>query len=345
MVTIKHVAKRAGVSISTVSRVINGRDHVSPQTRWKVLKAAAELGYQPNVWAQNLVRGQLTRELGLLVYDISNTYFSEIAKAFEAVAYRHDFTVILCSTSENTKTLRYLDLFTRRRTDGIAIVGCRLTKEEIARLELFLERGVPIVMTREKGWEDDLTEALRKQSGFVEIDTYEGARMAVNYLISQGHRRIGALLTVTRDQLEKDPRTLGYRQALLENGIPFDEQLIVSDLDTTKSAGYSGMKELLRRETGCTAVFAYNDVIAIGAIATCRGEGLRLPQDISIVSIDDTEDSLYTCPPLTTVRIPRQEQGEFMASYLLSKIRGGSPSSFLSLPIQLSLRESVAPRG
>lgn len=150
MVTIKHVAERAGVSVSTVSRVMNGRDHVSPTTRLKVLKAVDELGYQPNVWAQNLVRGQLTRELGLLVYDISNTYFAEIAKAFEAVAYRHDYTVILCSTAEDTKTSRYLELFLRRRTDGIAIVGCRLTKDEIARLDQLLDRGVPIVITREK---------------------------------------------------------------------------------------------------------------------------------------------------------------------------------------------------
>lgn len=346
MVTIKHVAERAGVSVSTVSRVMNGRDHVSPTTRLKVLKAVDELGYQPNVWAQNLVRGQLTRELGLLVYDISNTYFAEIAKAFEAVAYRHDYTVILCSTAEDTKTSRYLELFLRRRTDGIAIVGCRLTKDEIARLDKLLDRGVPIVITREKGWDaDQLTESLKKRSAFVEIDTYEGARTAVTYLISQGHRRIGALLTVSRDELAKDPRTLGYLQALREHGIAVDEQLIVSDLATSKSAGASGMKELLRRETGCTAIFAYNDLIAIGALATCRWEGIRVPEDFSIVSIDDTEDSLYTCPPLTTVRIPREEQGEFMASYLLSKIGGGRPPSFLSLPIQLSLRQSVAPRG
>ena len=344
VVTIKHVAKHAGVSVSTVSRVMNDREHVSAKTRLKVLRAVDELGYQPNLWAQSLVRGQFTRELGLLVYDISNTYFAEIAKAFEGVAYRHDYTVILCSTAEDTKTTRYLDMFTRRRTDGVAIVGCRLQKEDIARLELLLERGVPIVLTRERGWDvNPLTDPLRRRSGFVEVDTFEGARAAVSYLISQGHRRIGALLTVPRRQLSKDPRTLGYQRALEEHGIPLDDQLIVSDLETSKSAGGSGMKELLRRGTGCTAVFAYNDLIAIGALATCRWEGLRVPEDFSIVSIDDIEDSLYTSPPLTTVRIPRKEQGEFMASYLLSKVNGGHPPSYLSLPIQLSLRQSVAP--
>lgn len=343
--TLKDVAKRAGVSPSTVSRVVNEQQNVSQDLKIKVLQAIEELGYQPNLLAQSLVRGRETRQLGLLVYDISNTYFAEIYMAFEAVAYKHNYTVILCNTAEGTKTSKYLDMFMQRKIDGVAIIGSQLQKEEINRLETLLGRGVPIVIAREKDWVlNPLSDSLKEKSGFVEIDTFEGARLATNYLISQGHERIGSLICVPKHDLWDDPRVLGFKRALEENGLTVDENLIVSDLETSKSAGSLGMKELLLRNTGCTAVFAYNDLIAIGALATCRWEGIRVPDDISMVGIDDIEDSVFTSPSLTTVHIPQKEQGEFMGNYLMSKIKGGSPPSFLSLPVQLSLRGSVTAR-
>lgn len=234
-------------------------------------------------------------------------------------------------------------MFIQRKTDGVAIVGAEMGKEEVGRLEMLLDRAVPLVIAREKGWSvNPLTDALGDRTGVVEFDTLEGARMAINFLVNQGHRRIGGLFTVAKKGLWQDRRALGYRQALEAQGIPVDERLLVTDLDTSKSAGLIGMGELLRRKTDCTAVFVYNDLLAIGALSYCHRMGIKVPQDLSIVSMDDTEDSLYTNPPLTTVRIPRKEQGEFMANYLLAKIQGGNPPSYLSLHVQLSLRESAS---
>ncbi|HKM42536.1 MAG TPA: LacI family DNA-binding transcriptional regulator [Limnochordia bacterium] len=343
MTTLRDVATHAGVSISTVSRVVNSKEYVSERARQKVIEAIEILQYQPNLLAQSLATGKETKQLGLLVYDISNSYFAEITMAFEAVAYQHGYTVILCNTAEDTKTLKYLDMFIQRKTDGVAIVGSEMGKEEVGRLEVLLNRGVPIVVAREKGWVvNPLTDALGDRTGVVEFDTLEGARMAIDFLIKQGHNRIGGLFTIARSGLWQNRRALGYRRAFAEHGIPLDEGLLVTDLDTSKSAGLLGMGELLRRNDNCTAVFVYNDLMAMGALSYCQREGIRVPQDISIVSMDDTEDSLYTSPPLTTVRIPRKEQGEFMANYLLAKIQGGTPPSYLSLHVQLSLRQSAS---
>ena len=342
MSTLKDVAEHAGVSISTASRVINGKEYVSEETRQKVAQAIRELDYQPNLIAQSLVKGRETRQLGLLVYDISNSYFAEITMAFEAIAYQHDYTVILCNTAEGTRTLKYLDMFIQRQIDGVALIGSPLGQEEIRRLQILLQRGVPVVMAREKGWfANPLADILGNQSGIVEFDTVEGCRMAIDYLVSRGHRRIGGLFTVERNCLWDDPRARGFRQALEDNGIEIDDNLIISDLKTSQAGGFLGMGQLLQQSRDCTAVFAYNDVIAIGALAQCREQGIRVPDDLSVVSMDDTEDSLYTNPPLTSVRIPRREQGEFMAEYLLARIRGKTPPSCYSLPVYLALRQSV----
>ncbi len=346
MTTLRDVANHAGVSVSTVSRVVNGKEYVSERARQRVMEAIEALQYQPNLLAQSLATGKETKQLGLLVYDISNSYFAEITMAFESIAYQHGYTVILCNTAEGTKTLKYLDMFIQRKTDGVAIVGSEMGKEEVGRLEMLLDRGVPIVIAREKGWSvNPLTDALGDRTGVVEFDTREGARMAVEFLISQGHQRIGGLFTIPKKGLWQNRRALGYRSALEAHGIPVDERLLVTDLDTSKSAGLMGMGELLRRNVDCTAVFVYNDLMAMGALSCCQRMGVRVPEDLSIVSMDDTEDSLYTNPPLTSVRIPRKEQGEFMANYLLARIQGGHPPSYLLLHVQLSLRKSASTVG
>ncbi|MCK9524896.1 MAG: LacI family transcriptional regulator, partial [Limnochordia bacterium] len=293
MTTLRDVATHAGVSISTVSRVVNGKEYVSETARQKVMEAIDVLKYQPNLLAQSLATGKETKQLGILVYDISNSYFAEITMAFEAIAYQHGYTVILCNTAEDTKTLKYLDMFIQRKTDGVAIVGSEMGKEEVGRLEVLLNRGVPIVVAREKGWiVNPLTDALGDRTGVVEFDTLAGARMAVDFLIQQGHTRIGGLFTVPKKNLWDNRRALGYRRALEDRGITLDESLLVTDLVTSKAAGMMGMGELLRWNKDCSAVFVYNDLMAMGALSYCQREGIRVPQDISIVSMDDTEDSL-----------------------------------------------------
>lgn len=342
MSTLKDVAKYAGVSTSTVSRVINGRDYVSEVARQKVHEAINALGYQPNLLAQSLVKGTTTRQLGVLVYDIANSYFAEITKAFEAIAYEHDYAVILCNTAEGSRTSRYLDMFIQRNVDGVAIIGSKMETEIIKRLQILLERNIYVALTREKEWIDNpLMDALGGGSGVVEFDTRKGAYMAIDFLISQGHERIAGLFSTRKGELKQDPRFRGYMDAMIDRGIPFDEKLLVADLSTNKDGGFLGMSEILRRKTGCTAVFAFNDLLAIGALALCQREGIRVPDELSVISMDDTKDSIFTNPPLTTIRIPRKEQGEFMANYLVTKIQGGDPPPFLSLPVQLTVRQSV----
>lgn len=345
MSTLRDVAKKAGVSISTASRVVNGYEHVSDAVRMKVMKAIDELGYQPNLLAQRLVRGKETKQIGLLVHDVGNPFFAEIARAVEHIAYQNDYTVILCNSSEGKQTSKYLDMFMQRQVDGVAIATGELETNDISRLEHLLERNVPVVMCRERRWAcNTAMEHLISQIGIIELDYYTGAKIATEYLISLGHKRIALLFSLTDADLDKDPRIIGFREVLDKHGLEFDKDLIVTNLGFTKASGARGTLELLARKQDFSAIIAYNDLLAIGALAASREEGLRVPQDISIMGFDNIEDSQYTYPLLTTVNVSKSEQGELMAEYLLASGNEENKQIYKRFSAELVVRQSTAVR-
>lgn len=342
MATLREVAEAAGVSISTVSRVVNGYEHVSEEVRRRVLQAIEELNYEPNLLAKALVRGRDTKQIGLLVHDVANTYFAEIASAVENVAFQHGYSVILCNSSHGRSINTYLDTFWQRKVDGVAIATGELNEQHIRRLERLVERDIPIVISRERGWPSNaLFEHIQDKIGFIELDFYSGAKIAMEYLISLGHERIAYLCSLPPSISERDPRTFGYREALAENGLPLDENLIVYDIGYGTAAGARGMFELLARGVDFTAVLAYNDLVAIGAMGACREEGLDIPGDVSVIGFDNIETSKYIYPLLTTVHVPKGEQGELMATYLLSQIREKHGALHHRYSMELIVRRST----
>jgi LacI family transcriptional regulator len=343
MVTMQDVAKQAGVSVSTVSRVVNGREYVSDDVRRRVMVAIRQLGYQPNLLAQSLVKGRETRQIGLLVYDISNLFFAEIALAVEDVAYRNNYTVILCNCAGGRDTERYLDMFFQRKVDGVALAAGELTREEITKLAQLTKNRIPVIIYREKGWpiKDNLDYAVKYGFGVVEIDSMSGAQMATEHLISMGHKEIAVLFGPPQKHCASDPRLIGYKNALEVHGLSFKESSIVTGLGYNQLSGARGIRELVQKNLKATAVLAYNDLVAIGALASCREQNLKVPENISIVGFDNIKGTEFYNPPLTTVDIPKKELGELMAQYILDKTQNEEQTLNITLPTQLIIRQST----
>lgn len=345
LTTLREIARAAGVSVSTVSRVVNGYEHVSEDVRRRVERAIKELNYQPNLLARALVSGKDTRQIGLIVYDVANPYFAEIATALENVAYQHGYSVILCNSSEGRNTGTYLQAMIRHRVDGVAITSGQLDATALAYLERLLQRDIPIVMSRERLWVSNLSmEHLDNKIGLIELDCYSGAKLATEYLVSLGHERIAFLFSLEPEDLETDPRVVGFREVLSKHGLEFNEDLVVTGLGFKQSSGARGMLELLSRKCEFTAVMTYNDLLAIGALAVCREEGIRVPEDLSVVGFDNIEASRYTYPPLTTVDVAKSKLGELMATYLISRIKENKEKQqplYRRFPVDLVVREST----
>lgn len=342
MTTLREVAQAAGVSISTVSRVVNGYEHVSEELRWKVTRAIKELNYQPNLLAKALVSGKDTRQIGLLIYDVANMYFAEIAGAVENVAYKNGYSVILCNSSEGRNTAIYLQTFIQRQVDGVAIATGELEDNDIVCLERLLQRHIPVVISRERRWKcNSAMEYLADDIGIIELDYYTGARNATEYLISLGHKRIALLSSLPESELCKDPRIIGFKEILSEHNLEYNKSLTVTNLGFTQASGARGMLELLSRKQKFSAVIAYNDLLAIGAMAICREEGYEVPKDISILGFDNIEASKYSHPLLTTVDVPKSRQGEIMAKYLISQIKERHQPIQKRFPAELVVRRST----
>lgn len=342
MVTMKDVAKHAGVSVSTVSRVLNGRNWVKQEVRDRVQQAIDSLNYRPNFVAQSLKGGE-TKQIGVLVWDITNPYYADVAIGIEETAYQAGYSVILanCLSYAARDELRLLEFFLHRRVDGL-IVAVALSPEGIQSLKRLAARGVPIAVCRELGWaytgEQDY--AVELGINAVDIDSGDGVKKAVDYLLSLGHERIGYLFGPS-SLGAGEPRMHAYRDTLEARGIGFDPTLVVDALGYRQASGARGMQELLARRAGVTAVLAFNDLIACGALTVCYEQGLRVPDDISIVGFDNIEQSAYSVPPLTTVNVPKADQGQELVSSILHSI-SGKPARVRILKPNLVVRASTS---
>jgi LacI family transcriptional regulator len=307
-VTIKDVAKRAGVSASTVSRTLSGRIPVHEETKQKVMQAVRELNYQPNVLAKGLKEGR-THTIGLILPNIRNPVFPAVARGVEDIARKNGYIVILCNTDESLQMEKeYVDKLKKRWVDGLIFATAVRDTEHIIKLQ---ESGFPVVL---------LVRNVGQQVDAVIVDNYKAAREAVEYLITMGHRKI-AMINGNMDLTLYRERFAGYRKALEDAGIPFVRELVVED-ESKDSDGYAAMNSLLKHEIVPDAVFASSDPKAAGVIRAIKDWGWKVPEDISVIGFDDLDMSALLDPPLTTISQPLYQMGARAAQRLIELIEG-----------------------
>ncbi|MEV6520661.1 LacI family DNA-binding transcriptional regulator [Longispora sp. NPDC051575] len=304
--SIYDVAREAGVALGTVSRVLNGVANVSPATRAKVTAAMQRLDYQPSIVARSLASGS-SRSVALIVPDLANPFFADIAAGIEEVTDAQDYVVIICSASSTIeRERRYLKLLAARQVDGLMLIGSNLTPEGLAQLT----QGTPIVQVDR--------EVKSPGAVVVKIDHRLGGYLATSHLLDLGHRTV-AFLGGDQDNDASRARYWGYQDALRERGIdPVETRVARGSLDM--AGGQSATAELLKRQEEFTAVFATNDLMAMGAMVTLRAAGLSVPADVSLIGFDDIHLAQCTEPPLTTIRQPAAQLGRRAAELLLLQI-------------------------
>ena len=332
MSTIGDVAKRAGVSMMTVSRVINNSGYISQETRQRVEQAIAELGYVPNALARSLCFKQ-TKTLALVLTDITNPFFTTVARGVEDTASEQGFSVMFCNTDESqADEAEYLNVIVQKQVDGVLLVPAASAPDSARFLR---ERNVPFVVLdrRIRGDEVDT----------VRGDSEQGAFDLTQHLLSLGHRRIGMLSGPSVVTTAAD-RVAGYRRALLEAGAPPDDSLILEGPYTLDS-GYMLAEQILTHDLRPTALVAANNFIAIGALRALRAAGLRVPKDMSLVAFDDLPAPIVIDPFFTVVSQPAYEMGQRATALLLERLAGNGPAALqdIVLPTQLIVRDSSAP--
>jgi LacI family transcriptional regulator len=334
-VTIQQVAESAGVSIQTVSRVLNNRPDVSPQTRQRVQQIISDLGYQPFAIARGLA-SQRTYTLGLIASDFSDYWFSQVVTGAEIEAHEHSYFFMLGNTGgDPLEEPKFLRLLKQRHVEGFLFVRAS-RPNDLEHLRNLQKSGIPIVTT---GFYLPLAEF-----GVVEVDNVRGGRKATQYLIELGHSQV-AMITGPSDWKSVSDRTQGYIQALGSAELTPNPDLIVHGENWLHRSGYEAAKELLKKKQPFTALFAQNDRIASGAINALKEAGFRVPQDVSIVGYDDIPEAEFSDPPLTTIRQPMQEVGKAATRLLIKMIEDptSTPQQIL-FDTELVIRSSCIQR-
>lgn len=316
MATMKDVAARALVSKATVSHVLNGTRVVQPQTRDRVLAAIRELGYEMDGTARSL-RVRATNAIALIVPDLSNPFFPELAMALQQDAARAGYDVFIYSVdvphgSSQALLQHYLKAIRRKRYDAV-IVAETLLMEPSARHQL-VATGVPVVL---------IGASPHPQADRVYIDDYAAARDVMDYLIRKGHALIGHI-TGAPGMASAAERLRGYRDGLRSAGLPSTPDLEAPGT-FLRDGGYAGMRELLARSPRPTAVFAANDLTALGALCACIDAGVRVPNDVAIIGFDDIALAADLRPALTTVYHGQREIGQEAVRLALARLRKEPP--------------------
>lgn len=334
MATIRDVAKAAGVSIGTVSAALNNSAPVSQRLSRRVLRAVEQVGYAPDGVARSLRLGR-TRTLALVISDISNPFFASLAKAVERAADAAGYSLVLCNTDEDPeKELRMLQLLRVQRVDGALVAPAGYTADYAARLGRIV--SMPVVLV------DRTVEGL----GFddVVVDNVAAARIVTEYLIRLGHRRI-AIVGGRPHVSTAEERLRGFREAMAAHGIAVEPGFeLQADFQTERA--FDAVQTLLGRPNPPTAIFAANNLMAIGTVQAAISMGFRCPEDISIAGIDDFVWSSTMQPRLTTVVQPIEAMGESAVRCLIERLDSpaapGTPSTarHVVLPPRLLIRES-----
>jgi len=327
------VAKLAGVSQSVVSQILNDNDiSVSDGTRKRVLDAIDQLGYVPNKFAQSL-RTNNTRTIASIIPDITNPFYPAFQRGIQSVTNQKNYDLIIYDTDEKEENeKRSLKSLQQANVDG-AIVS--LFHHSFEALKPLIEKGIPVVYWRGGPVEKDLVVDL------IFVDNVAMAKTAVSYLIDKGHTRIGMLAGLENTPPRQD-RIQGFLEALRDHNLALEKTLI-QDGDFSETGGYQGMKKLLRLDPRPTAVFASNDLMALGAMLAMREENLRIPEDVALIGLDDIPAAKLVHPSLTTITQMQEDIGRIAAEMIFERIEGTAPdkSRLVEMPYKLIARESA----
>ena len=334
IITIKDIANRAGVSVATVSYVINKSRFVSPELTARVEEAIDQLGYSPNAVARSL-RQNRTKMIGLIVPDNSNPFFAEIAKGVEDAGFEAGYSVILCNSNASIdREMVYLDLLRSNRVEGIIFIA---TTTHVEQVRSFVRAKIPAVIFYRDVPDIDVDT--------IRIDNFKAGYTATRHLIDLGHREI-ACIRPASDETPSAQRVEGFKRAMEESGLAWQPELMPHG-DNRVSSGKSAVQDLVSSRRNFSAIFSTNDAMAIGAMRALREIGYYIPQDVSVVGVDDIILASYSEPPLTTIAQPKYEAGCQAVEFLVERIEGGynqGPRKIL-LETQLIVRESTAPYG
>lgn len=327
-VKLEDVAREAGVSVVTVSRVLNGRypEKVSAETRQRVLETVERLNYRPNINARGLLKGK-TNLIGVFIYRIENSFFGDILQGIQDAAMQAGLSMLVYTSESQCEQDKFiLNELYARQVDGIIYTPSPWPEN----VQEIIDAGVPVVQL---GFAHN-----RVRAPYVAVDHFLGAYMATEHLIRLGHTRIAHLAAKPSFDTHGMNRLLGYQMALRDYGIKFEDRLVVNS-NYSWMDGYTATKELLAKADDVTAIFACSDYAAVGAMRALHEAGLVVPDDIAIVGYDDLSFSAWLPTPLTTIAQPKQEIGVAAVNSLLALMQGDNVSNTTFYP-ELVVRES-----
>jgi LacI family transcriptional regulator len=328
-VTMRDVARKAGVSVKTVSRVVNNQSEVAVETRQRVLTAINELGYRPSKLARALVT-QRTDSVGLILGDITNPFFPEFSRGVMDLAQAEGYNVFVCNSDgwQPTQTLA-LDSLVDHAVDGIIVFPSYESEDA---MKAFADHYQPVVAVNRF--------IEHPRIGLVMIKAYQGARLAMDYLVSKGHTAIG-MIAGSAEPLSLLQRFQGFRDALKDHGLPLVDEWILPGHPILEH-GVKAARQLLTEHPQVTAVFAYNDLLALGAIQACKKLGRRVPDDLAVVGFDDIQFAPLVSPALTTVHVDKYELGQQSMIRLLEMLDNpGKSFDPIYVDVVLMVRESA----
>jgi LacI family transcriptional regulator len=328
--TMRDVAQQAGVSIKTVSRVVNDQGEISEATRERVLAVIQKLGYRPSKVARALVT-QKTHTIGLVLGDVTyNPFFPEVARGVLDAAQAQGYNVFLCNVEENQDhELEILHSLADHAVDGIIIYPTHYSQEN---LKTFANSYRPLI---------SINKCIEHPGvATIFLQTRKGAKLAVDYLAKKGYSKIGMIANAS--PLNVVQRVCGFKEGMAANGLTVVDEWIIQAANPTYEAGYAAMQIMLDQHPEVEAIFAYNDLLAMGAIQACREAGCRVPADWAIVGFDDIEWAAKTTPPLTTIRVDKYKLGQLATQRLFEMFddHNETPPP-IYLDVELVVRESA----
>jgi len=307
-ITLNEIARLVGLSTSTVSRALNNKPDVHPQTREKVIRMAEKLGYTPNSIAQSL-RYKKTKTIGVIIADISNPFFAAVVGGIEDEARKKSYNIILCSSNEEyEREEKAIMVLLRQRVDGLLITPTQRESKDILHIKSLT---IPFVLIGRH--------FSSIKTNYVITDDVLGGFLATDHLLERGHRKILFINAPLHISSAKE-RLEGYKKALLKHGVEFDGKLVKIAPNVKMIDAYKITKKILSQKLDFTAVFTFSDFLALGVIKALYENGLKVPRDIAIVGYDDIEFSSALEVPLTTVRQPKYELGKKATNILIEKI-------------------------
>jgi LacI family transcriptional regulator len=329
-ITIYDVAREASVSMATVSRVVNGNPNVKPTTRKKVLEVIERLGYRPNAVARGLA-SKKTTTVGVIMPDISNVVYSELARGIEDIATMYKYNIILSNSDQNQdKEFRLLNTMLGKQVDGLVFMGGNISDEHV---EEFLKSPAPIVLA---GSVED-----SGKIPSVNIDYEQAVFDAITTFVESGHKKIAIVIGPLHEPINADKKMAGYKRALSEAGIEYNEELVVEG-DYTYDSGIEAFEKLLEEKNKPTAIFVGSDEMALGVVHGAEDKGFVIPKDFEVITSDNTRLSLMVRPQLTTIVQPLYDIGA-VAMRLLTKLMNKEEVSEITvtLPHRIESRSST----